>query len=71
MTAPAFTAKIAARLAPAALAALLAAGCTSLAPDYERPALPVPAVYPGAGHPGAGDLRRRTSARQAPRAALA
>ncbi|EHK64002.1 efflux transporter outer membrane subunit [Achromobacter arsenitoxydans] len=54
MTAPAFTAKIAARLAPAALAALLAAGCTSLAPDYERPALPVPAVYPGAGHPAAG-----------------
>ena len=54
MTAPAFAAILAARLAPAALAVLLAAGCTSLAPDYQRPAPPIPAAYPGAGHPGAG-----------------
>ncbi len=54
MKAPVSAAKITARLAPAALALLLAAGCVSLAPDYQRPALPVPAEYPGAGHPGAG-----------------
>ncbi|MFD4837199.1 efflux transporter outer membrane subunit [Achromobacter sp. NPDC058515] len=45
MTRPAFAAKIAVRLAPAALSALLAGGCASLAPEYQRPALPVPAAY--------------------------
>lgn len=37
----------AARLAPAILAALLAQGCVSMAPQYVRPAAPVAAVYPG------------------------
>ncbi|HWH72838.1 MAG TPA: efflux transporter outer membrane subunit [Methylibium sp.] len=36
------------RLVPLALAALLA-GCASLAPEYERPAAPVAAQFPGAG----------------------
>ncbi|WP_026437269.1 efflux transporter outer membrane subunit [Acidovorax sp. JHL-9] len=37
----------------ALLALLTLAGCTSLAPDYARPALPVPATLPGAeGQPG-------------------
>lgn len=41
-------------IAPAAVAALAAAaGCVSLAPDYQRPAAPVPASFPGAGAPGA------------------
>ncbi|WMD20058.1 efflux transporter outer membrane subunit [Achromobacter seleniivolatilans] len=41
-------AKIAARFAPAALSLLLAAGCVSMAPTYQRPDLPVPAAFPGA-----------------------
>lgn len=52
MTPSAFTAKLVTRLAPATLVALLAAGCASLAPEYQRPALPVPATYAEAGHPG-------------------
>ncbi|MFP3701501.1 RND transporter, partial [Burkholderia sp. SIMBA_013] len=36
----------AARLAPAALAVLLAQGCVSMAPQYARPAAPVAATYP-------------------------
>lgn len=55
MKAPVSAAKITARLAPAALALLLATGCVSLAPDYQRPALPVPEGYPAAGLPAAGD----------------
>lgn len=35
----------AARLAPAALAVLLMQGCVSMAPTYERPALPVASTY--------------------------
>ncbi|TRM52980.1 efflux transporter outer membrane subunit [Achromobacter sp. LC458] len=35
----------AARLAPAALAVLLAQGCVSMAPPYQRPALPVAATW--------------------------
>ena len=38
-------ARTAARLAPAALAVLLVQGCVSMAPPYERPALPVAAAY--------------------------
>jgi len=34
-----------ARLAPAALAVLLVQGCVSMAPQYDRPALPVAATY--------------------------
>lgn len=49
MTPSAFTAKFVTRLAPAALSALLAGGCASLAPEYQRPALPVPAAYEQAG----------------------
>lgn len=45
MNASALAAKLAARLVPAALAALLVTGCASLAPEYQRPALPVPAAY--------------------------
>lgn len=45
MTRRPFPATIAARFAPAALLALLVSGCVSLAPDYDRPALPVPATY--------------------------
>ncbi|SSW64456.1 efflux transporter outer membrane subunit [Achromobacter agilis] len=45
MTRRPFPATIAARLAPAALLMLLTSGCVSLAPDYNRPALPVPATY--------------------------
>ncbi len=47
------------RIVAACCAALLAAGCMSLAPDYERPAAPVPAEFPLAagapsGTPAAG-----------------
>ena len=52
MTRRPFPASIAARLAPATLLVLLAGGCVSLAPDYHRPALPVPATY-AAGDSGA------------------
>lgn len=46
-----------AALAPATLAvALLAAGCTSLAPDYQRPASPLLAVPAGAAQPAAAAL---------------
>ncbi len=45
MTRRPFPATIAARFVPAALLALLAGGCVSMAPDYDRPALPVPAAY--------------------------
>ncbi|WP_447921843.1 efflux transporter outer membrane subunit [Achromobacter aegrifaciens] len=45
MTRRPFPAAIAARFAPAALLTLLASGCVSMAPDYSRPALPVPAAY--------------------------
>ncbi|NMK47109.1 efflux transporter outer membrane subunit [Achromobacter sp. Bel] len=43
--------KTALRIAPAMLALLMAAGCVSMAPPYNRPALPVPAAYdaPAAG----------------------
>ena len=60
MTSPAFAAKTVARLAPAALSALLTAGCASLAPDYQRPALPVPASYAEAGQAGAGSAGQAT-----------
>ncbi|MGE3162750.1 MAG: efflux transporter outer membrane subunit [Burkholderiales bacterium] len=33
----------------ALLAALAAAGCTTVGPDYERPELPLPAAYPATG----------------------
>ncbi|MGH8688465.1 MAG: efflux transporter outer membrane subunit [Burkholderiales bacterium] len=36
-----------------ALVAALLAGCTTVGPDYERPAVPMPAAYPAAG--GAGE----------------
>lgn len=36
------------------VAALALAGCTSMAPDYERPPAPVPAAFPDAGLPQAG-----------------
>lgn len=45
MTRRPFPATITVRFAPAALLALLVSGCVSLAPDYDRPALPVPATY--------------------------
>jgi outer membrane protein TolC len=38
--------------AASALALFALAGCTSLAPDYARPALPVPATLPSAEEPG-------------------
>jgi len=38
--------------AASALALFALAGCTSLAPDYARPALPVPATLPSADEPG-------------------
>ncbi|NRF67305.1 efflux transporter outer membrane subunit [Aquincola sp. S2] len=36
--------------------ALVLAGCTSLAPDYQRPAAPVPAAWPGASAAADGAL---------------
>ncbi|MGS1009247.1 AdeC/AdeK/OprM family multidrug efflux complex outer membrane factor [Achromobacter anxifer] len=45
MTRRPFPAMITTRFVPAALLTLLAAGCVSMAPDYQRPALPVPAAY--------------------------
>ena len=54
MTATAFSASIPPRLAAAALTLLMAAGCTSLAPEYQRPALPVPQAYPRDSQPPAG-----------------
>ncbi len=45
MTCRPFPATIATRFVPAAVLALLASGCVSMAPDYHRPALPVPAAY--------------------------
>lgn len=56
MTATAFSASIPPRLAAAALTLLMAAGCTSLAPEYQRPALPVPQAYPRDSQPPAGQL---------------
>ncbi|AEB86721.1 efflux transporter outer membrane subunit [Alicycliphilus denitrificans] len=50
------------RHAACAAAALLLAGCTSLAPPYEAPALPVPAHYAGvaeAGNAQAADMAWR------------
>ncbi|MBO1017345.1 efflux transporter outer membrane subunit [Achromobacter sp. SD115] len=49
MTRRPFPATIAARFVPAALLTLLASGCVSMAPDYNRPALPVPAAYAAPG----------------------
>lgn len=47
----------AARLAPVALAVLLAQGCVSMAPQYARPAAPVAATYPDqAATPGGAAL---------------
>ncbi|CAB3841999.1 efflux transporter outer membrane subunit [Achromobacter sp. CF-sbj1-Ac2-l] len=47
----------AARLAPVALAVLLAQGCVSMAPQYARPAAPVAAAYPDqAATPGGAAL---------------
>ncbi len=37
---------------PAALMALLLAGCTSMAPPYERPSAPVPSTFPDEPAPG-------------------
>ena len=34
-----------ARLAPAALAVLLVQGCVSMAPQYDRPALPLSLIH--------------------------
>ncbi|MDQ6216616.1 RND transporter, partial [Achromobacter insolitus] len=45
MTCRPFPATIATRFVPAAVLALLASGCVSMAPDYHRPALPVPTAY--------------------------
>lgn len=56
-------AKIAARFAPAALSLLLTAGCVSMAPTYQRPDLPVPAVYPeaaAANAPAAAQINWQT-----------
>ncbi|MDO9600172.1 MAG: AdeC/AdeK/OprM family multidrug efflux complex outer membrane factor [Azoarcus sp.] len=38
-----------------ALAAVLAGACTTLAPDYQRPAAPVPAAWSGEATPSAAD----------------
>jgi multidrug efflux system outer membrane protein len=40
-------------LKPAILATILLAGCASMAPDYQKPALPVAASFPSDAQPGA------------------
>lgn len=46
------------RTALGAVALAVLAGCANLAPDYERPAAPVPAAYPAADGSAASDAAR-------------